>query len=114
MYDGTSFIHSGRQLLSLNRYFDKTISYYDSLSDAQQAAKGVKYPKQSKRVSVLYEKRRKQVHHFLHTMSRAVINTAIEHGVNTIVVGDLTGIREEKNFGVITNQTHIPLTFRGK
>ncbi|GAB6155267.1 hypothetical protein JCM17380_40180 [Desulfosporosinus burensis] len=51
MYDGTSFIHLGRQLLSLNRYFDKTISYYDSLSDAQQSAKGVKYPKQSKRVS---------------------------------------------------------------
>ncbi len=112
MYDGTSFIYSGRQLLSLNRYFDKTISYYDSLSDAQQSAKGVKYPKQSKRVSALYEKRRKQVHHLLHTMSRAVINTAIAHGVDTIVVGDLTGIREAKNFGVKTNQRFHKWPFR--
>ena len=112
MYDGTSFIHSGRQLLSLNRYFDKTISYYDSIADAQQSAKGVNYPKQSKRVSALYEKRRKQVHHLLHTMTRAVINTAIAHGVETIVVGDLTGIREAKNFGVKINQRFHKWPFR--
>lgn len=112
IYDGASFILSGRQLLSLNRYFDKKISYYDSLSDAQQFAKGVKYPKQSKRVTALFEKRRKQVHHLLHTMSRAVINRAIEHGVDTIVIGDLTGIREEKNFGVKTNQRFHKWPFR--
>ena len=112
MYDGTSFILSGRQLLSMNQYFDKTISYYDSLSDAGQSAKGVQYPKQSKRVTALYEKRRKQVHHLLHTMSRAVINMAIAHGVDTIVIGDLTGIREAKNFGVKTNQRFHKWPFR--
>ena len=112
MYDGTSFILSGRQLLSMNRYFDKTISYYDSLSDAGQSAKGVQYPKQSKRVTALYEKRRKQVHHLLHTMSRAVINMAIAHGVDTILIGDLKGIREAKNFGVKTNQRFHKWPFR--
>jgi putative transposase len=112
IYDGTSFILSGRQLLSMNRHFDKTISYYDSLSDAGQSAKGVQYPKQNKRVTALYEKRSKQVHHLLHTMSRAVINMAIAHGVDTIVIGDLTGIREEKNFGVKTNQRFHKWPFR--
>lgn len=112
MYDGTNSIFSGKQLLSVNRYFDKTISYYDSLSDAQQAAQGIKYPKQSKRVTELFEKRRKQVHHLLHTMSRAVINLAITHGVETIVIGDLTGIREAKNFGTQTNQKFHKWPFR--
>lgn len=112
MYDGTSFILSGRQLLSMNRYFDKTISYYDSFSDAGQSAKGVQYPKQSKRVTALYEKRRKQVHHLLHTMSRAVINMAIAHDVETILIGDLKGIREAKNFGVKTNQRFHKWPFR--
>jgi putative transposase len=112
VYDGNSFVLSGRQLLSINRYFDKTIGYYNSLSDAQQVAKGVKYPKQSKRVTALYEKRQKQVHHLLHTMSRAVINMAIAHGVDTIVMGDLTGIREEKNLGVKTNQKFHKWPFR--
>jgi len=112
VYDGNSFVLSGRQLLSINRYFDKTIGYYNSLSDAQQVAKGVKYPKQSKRVTALYEKRRKQVHHLLHTMSRAVIHKAIAQGVETIVMGDLTGIREAKNFGVKTNQRFHKWPFR--
>jgi len=96
----------------VNRYFDKKISYYDSLSDAQQSAMGDKYPKQSKKVTTLYEKRRKQVHHLLHTMSREVINMAIAHGVDTIVIGDLTGIREAKNFGVKTNQRFHKWPFR--
>jgi putative transposase len=112
MYDGNSFVLSGRQLLSINRYFDKTIGYYDSLSDAQQVAKGVKYPKQSKRVTVLYETRQKQVHHLLHTMSRAAINMAIVHGVETIVIGDLTGIREAKDLGTKTNQMFHKWPFR--
>lgn len=104
LYDGSSHIFSGRQLLAINRYFDKTISYYNSISDSQQEAKGVKYPKQSKRVDALYETRRKQVRHLLHTMTRAVINLAIERGVETICLGKLTGIREEKNLGKKVNQ----------
>jgi len=111
-YVGSNFILSGRQLLSVNRYFDKTISYYDSLSDGQQAARGVQYPKQSKRVTKLYETRRKQVHHLLHTMSRTVINKAVAEGVETIVIGDLTGIREAKNFGTKTNQRFHKWPFR--
>ncbi len=112
LYDGSSHIFSGRQLLAINRYFDKIISYYDGLSDSQQSAKGIQYPKQSKRVDALYEKRRKQVKHLLHAMSRAMINLAIEHGVETIVLGDLTGIRKEKDFGAKTNQKFHKWPFR--
>ena len=112
LHDGSHQIFSGRQLLATNRYFDKMISYYDSLSDSQQVAKGIKYPKQSKRVDRLYEKRRKQVKHLLHTMTRAVINLAIEHGVETIILGNLAGIRNEKDFGVKTNQKFHKWPFR--
>ena len=112
LHDGGSYIFSGRQLLATERYFDKVISYYDSLSDSQQTAKGTQYPKQSKRVQKLYEKRRKQVKHLLHAMTRAVINLAIEHGVETIILGDLTGIRQEKNFGAKINQKFHKWPFR--
>ncbi|MDI6912922.1 MAG: transposase [Desulfitobacteriaceae bacterium] len=110
--DGSSHIFSGRQLLAVNRYFDKMIRYYDSLSDSQQAAKGIQYPKQSKRVDKLYEKRRRQVKHLLHAMTRAVINLAVEHGVDTIILGDLAGIRKEKDFGAKTNQKFHKWPFR--
>jgi len=112
LYDGSSHIFSGRQLLSINRYFDKTIRYYDSISDSQQAAKGTQYPKQSKRVDKLYEKRRKQVKHLLHALTRSVLNLAIEQGVETLILGDLTGIRKEKNWGAKTNQKFHQWPFR--
>ncbi|MHB1418019.1 MAG: RNA-guided endonuclease InsQ/TnpB family protein [Bacillota bacterium] len=112
LYDGSSHVFSGRQLLAINRYFDKTNSYYNSLSDSQQTAKGVHHPKQSKRVKKLYEKRRRQVKHLLHAITRAAIDLAIEHGVETIILGDLTGIRKEKIYGAQVNQKFHKWPFR--
>ncbi len=35
--------------------------------------------------------------HFLHTLSKDIVSECVERGVGTIVVGDLSGIRENKN-----------------
>ncbi|WP_459928664.1 RNA-guided endonuclease TnpB family protein [Desulfosporosinus burensis] len=53
-----------------------------------------------------------QVKHLLHAMTRAMINLAVEHGVETIILGDLTGIRKEKNFSAKTNQKFHKWPFR--
>jgi putative transposase len=112
VYDGSSMIFSGRQLLSINRYYDKIIAHYRHITALQQTAEGVKYPKETKRISLLYEKRRKQVHHQLHTMSRQLIETALDKGVETIVIGNITGVRDGSNFGSKTNQKFHRLPFR--
>lgn len=101
---GETFIISGRQLLSINRYFDKEISYCQSISDAQQNSKGIKYPKKSRRVRKLYEKRAKQVNHVLHTAAKKVVEIAEKHNVCKIIVGDIKNIREDKNLGKVNNQ----------
>jgi len=101
---GKTFIISGRQLLSLNRYFAKTISHYQAIFDAQQAAKGLKYYKQSKRMEQLYTKREKQVAHLLHTATKKVLEFAEKEKVTKIILGDISGIREEKNLGHVNNQ----------
>lgn len=111
-YNGACQIYSGRQLLAINRYFDKTISYYRSISDNQQASRGIKYPKQTDRVTMLYEKRRKQVEHLLHCMTRNVINAALENNVSAIFIGDITNIRTNVNFGRKTNQKFHKLPYR--
>lgn len=112
LYDGTSHIFSGRQLLSVNRYFDKTIGYYSIISDAQQSARGIKHPRQSKRAGQLYEKRCRQVYHMLHAMTRAVVDLAHAKNVDTIVIGDITGIRENKNLGRVVNQRFHRLPYK--
>lgn len=101
---GKTFIISGRQLLSINRYFAKTISHYQAIFDAQQAAKGLKYYKQSKRMEQLYAKREKQVAHLLHTATKKVLEFAEKEKITKIILGDISGIREEKNLGHVNNQ----------
>ena len=101
---GKSFIISGRQLLSINRYFDKKIGYYQSIAYAQQSAWGMKYAKRTKRIARLYEKRSRQVEHLLHTATKKVIDFGVSEGVSKIIIGDITHIRNEKDMGKVNNQ----------
>ncbi len=102
--NGKSFIVSGKQWLSINRYFDKKIAHYQSISDAQQSAKGIKYPKKSKRVLSLYEKRAGQLSHLLHSATKTVVDYCDANDISKIIIGDITNIREDANFGKVTNQ----------
>ncbi|MEK5271941.1 transposase [Aeribacillus pallidus] len=110
-YKGNSHILSGRQWLAVERYFHKKIAHYQAISDAQQVAKGMKYPKKSKRVLQLYRKRKGQTFHILHCMTKKVVDLAVKQGVETIVIGDITGIRDQTNFGKKTNQKFHQLPF---
>jgi putative transposase len=111
-YRGQSHIISGRQWLSVERYFHKKIAYYQAISDAQQSAKGIQYPKKSKKVLQLYSKKKAQTFHILHCMIKKVIELAVAQGVKTIVIGDITGIREKAEFGKINNQKFHALPFQ--
>lgn len=101
---GKSLIISGRQLLSINRYFDKEIAHYQAITYAQQSAEGIKYPKDTKRIKQLYSKRRKQVFHLLHTAAKEAINFALDNDVSRIIIGDVSHIRDNKNIGKKNNQ----------
>jgi putative transposase len=101
---GKSFIISGRQLLSINRYYDKTIGYYQSIAYADQSAGGIKYPKDTKRIKQLYGKRVKQVNHLLHAATSSVIRIAEQENVSKIIIGDVTHIRDDKDIGRKNNQ----------
>ncbi|MFS0647352.1 RNA-guided endonuclease InsQ/TnpB family protein, partial [Siminovitchia sp. 179-K 8D1 HS] len=111
-YLGKSHIISGRQWLSVERYFHKKIAHYQAISDVQQSAKGIKYPKKSKRVLHLYKKKKSQTFHILHCMTKKVIDLAVQQGVETIVIGDITGIREGNHLGKTTNQKFHALPYR--
>jgi putative transposase len=101
---GNSLIISGRQLLSLNRYYDKEIGYYQSIAYAQQSMEGIKYPKDTKHIRQMYEKRGKQVDHILHTATKQVMDFAIQENVNRIIIGNIAHIRDDSNWGRVNNQ----------
>ena len=109
--DGQSFI-VGRDYLSRCRMFDKEIARVQSQGAAQQAARGVKYPKLSKHVLNLYQKKRNVIRDYLHKCTKYLVAYCAAHGINTIVIGDITGILEYNDKGDRINQQLHGLPFR--
>jgi putative transposase len=90
---GNSTIYKGGELLSVQRYFNKTISKLQSTLTKQ-------YPKRhsSNALKKLWEKRNNQMNQMLHTISKKIVDEAKKNDVKTIVVGDITDIRKDKHW----------------
>lgn len=109
--NGISFIVSGAKYLESSHYFNKKIAYYQSISDAQQVAQGVKYPKTSKRVLKLYERKQKRLNHYFHSATKLIVDYCLEHNISKVIIGDMKGIRKDKNLGKVTNQKFHSLPY---
>ncbi|MCL6479415.1 MAG: transposase [Peptococcaceae bacterium] len=89
-HDGYSFIAPGGELLALDRYFQK------------EKAKCTKSA--SRHCIELNTKWGRQRNHYLHTLTKWLVNLAVAHNVSTILVGELKGIRSDKDWGDKGNQ----------
>lgn len=101
--DGSSFI-IGRKYLSICRKFDKEIARVQSQWAKQQIRKGIRYPKPSKHVLALYQKKRDCIRDYLHKITHSLIEYCIRHDVRTVIVGDIRNIRKGKDIGKKNNQ----------
>lgn len=102
-YTGETFI-VGRKYLSICHYFDKEIARIQTQWANQQRAQGIKHPKSSKHIKSLHEKKRNSVNDFIHKLTRTVVDYCRDNDIRTVVIGDIKGIREEKDFGSRVNQ----------
>jgi putative transposase len=102
--NGESFIING--FMDATHYYDKKIAYYQSISDAQKAAQGIKYPKKTNRVLNLYRKKKHCVNNFLHKATREIAEYCYKNNINRVIVGDIKRIREDKNIGRSNQQLH--------
>ncbi len=102
--DGNSFIVNG--FLNATHWYDKRIAHLQSISDAQQAAKGIKYPKKSKQVLKLYERKQEKVKDFLHQATAYITKYCIEHNIHTVIIGDMKNIRKDANLKRSNQQLH--------
>lgn len=106
---GNAFIVNG--FLRATHYYDKKIAYFQSINASQQYKAGIKYPKLSKRVKKLYEKKSCSVFNFIHKASRTIAEYCYENDINTVVIGDIKGIRttsegKARNVGRNNQQLH--------
>lgn len=75
---GTSFIIDGRQIKSMNQWFNKQVS-----SIKEKKPQGF----WSKRLATITEKRNRQVKDAINKAAITVINHCLEHGIGTVVFG---------------------------
>lgn len=99
----------GREYLAINHYFHKEIAKAQSAlakksisqdyilngrgdsTESRYLAKQPQYT--SKRLKNLYKKRNNSIQDYLHKLTKFITNYCVENEINTVIIGDLTGIK---------------------
>ena len=93
---GSSYIVSGRELKAIRRYWQKVRSSVKPPSSSRR--------KPSRRYLQICRKESRQIRHRLHIISKRFVELCEEKGVTHIVLGNLSGIRDNINYSKRLNQ----------
>ena len=102
--DGDSMIISGREIKATKRYWQKVRSLVKPPSPEKR--------RMSRRYKQIQRKESRQVTHRLHIISKSFVQFCEEKQIDTIVIGDLTGIRDNISYGRRNNQQLHNWNFR--
>ena len=94
----------GREYLSLSYFYNKEIARVQSQWGRIQAAREMEDLKTSKHLQKLYRKKNDCIKDYIHKMTRYITNYCVKNDIHTVVIGDIKGIRKERNLGRKTNQ----------
>jgi len=86
-----TYIIDGKAIKSRRKYFDKEISYLQSIRMKQT---GSKYFKDTKRIKSLRKKDKDYKLNYLHHAAKYIIELAKNHEVRSIVIGDMKNIKK--------------------
>ena len=102
IYDnkGKCFIISGNSYLNTLFYYNKRIAHYQSILTLQTKSEKSK----SKRLNKLYKKKKNIISYILHKATRIIVKYCRENNVSNVIIGDITGIREDNDKGPKVNQ----------
>ncbi len=93
-------IVNGRPIKSINQFYNKRRAELQS----QLRRKGT-----SKRLERLTNTRTRRIDHYLHTVSRRVIDLLVKEGIGTLVIGKNDGWKQEANMGRRNNQNFVQI-----
>lgn len=105
--DTESYLIDGKVLKSKISYYNKEIARLNSIG-MKQVGDSKKF-KNTKQINKLYIKRNSFVNDYIHKASRKIIDLALQHNCNTIVIGDIEGIKQENNVKSFVNMPHQKL-----
>ena len=96
-------IVNGKGLKSENQYYNKKKAHYQSV------AKQMNNQYYTNRLYRLTQKRNLKVEDYLHKVSRYIVDFALEHKINTIVIGNNKKWKQSSSLGKVTNQAFVSI-----
>ena len=99
------FIVDGRELKSINRYYNKELAEKKSILETRN---GVRY---SNKTRALTEKRNNKVKDYIHKASRVIVNQLASNDVCKLVVGYNQEWKQDANIGSRNNQNFVQIPF---
>jgi putative transposase len=95
-----SVLVNGRPVKSINQFYNKRKADLQS----QLRRKGT-----TKRMERLTNTRNRRIDHYLHTVSRRIIDLLVKEGIGVLVIGKNDGWKQEANMGKRTNQNFVQI-----
>ena len=96
-------IVNGKGLKSDNQYYNKKKAHY------QGVAKQINNQYYTNRLYRLTQKHNLKVEDYLHKASRYIVDFALEHQINTIVIGNNKYWKQSSSLGKVTNQVFVSI-----
>lgn len=98
------YVFCGKKLKSVNSYTNKQIAYLQSI---EMFKCGSEKFKNTKRINKIRRYRNNYINDYMHKVSKAIIDKAIENNVGKIVIGKIKGIKQNMNFNKVFVQIPI-------
>ena len=94
-------IVDGRELKSINRYFNKEIAEARSILETRNGQKT------SSRIRRLLRRRSNIISDFMHRASRHIVNHLVSYGVSILIIGKNDGWKQDTDMGRTNNQNFM-------
>lgn len=94
-------IINGKPLKSINQFYNKRLSHYQSVLEKRN------HSKTSKRTRKLTNNRTNKIDNYLHKASKKIVSLASANNLNTIIIGKNDGWKQETNMAKSANQTFV-------
>ena len=95
------FIINGKPLKSINQYYNKRVAYLKSkLKNGK---------KSSNKIRKITDKRNNKIKDYLHKASTILVNQLVSNDLNTLVIGNNKGWKQNANLGKCVNQNFVQI-----
>lgn len=103
--DGKALLFKGKAIKSINQFYNKRkAELVSKLSERGEV-------KTSQRLEKLSTKRKNRISWHLHNISSTIVNHAVSHNINTIIVGRNPEWKQGINIGKVNSQKFVSIPF---